>query len=146
MQHIVIKFDPVTQKPVITHEVRLWRDDQTVMWSFEGQFVWWPSSVAEPIVFSPADPVSGVSAWPGSQPAPIGPPPAPPDPDRRKYVADGGTPNPEAQPILYKYEADVAYPGKDGNGNDIELVAKVQQLRTATSSWIDPEILNEPQP
>ena len=149
MQHVIILYDPVSEQPFLTpYRARLWRDDQNIMWSFSAPNVWWDPEKAEPIVFSAGG--GPVSPWPGSQPSPIGPPPEPPERDRRRYVADGGTPNPGTDPILYAYDAWLEWEVM-GDQGVVEIRRGKVRARPSESEFakvepIDPEIVNEPEP
>ena len=152
MQHLLIRYDEETQVPfIIPYKGHLWRDDQSVMWSFAAPNVRWdpdpPNPEKGPIQFRPADPGTGVSAWPGSQPAPVGPAMVP---DRRRYVADGGAPNLGSTTILYMYDAYVEWETFTERGDMVvhrgKVQARPQHEQFAHIEPIDPEILNEPQP
>lgn len=150
MQHMIIKYDDVTNEPFVTpYKAKIWRDDQSVMWSFAATNVWWDAAKPEPIVFHQAD-AAGVSAWPGSQPAPIGPPPHPSERDRRRFTADGGSPNMGIDTIKYMYDAWVEWEVFGESGLVVvkrgKLHARPEEGLFVKIEPIDPEILNEPQP
>jgi hypothetical protein len=150
MQHVIIKYDEEAETPyIIPYRSQLWRDDQNIMWSFAAPNVRWDPLKPEPIVFQPANPETGVSAWPGSQPSPIGPPPTSGQ-DRRRYVADGGTPNFGDVPIKYMYDAWVEWDVIDESGRALTRTGKVQarpeHVEFRKIEPIDPEILNQPEP
>ncbi len=148
MQHILIKFDDEKQEPyVVPYAARVWRDDQNVMWSIATQKVWWDPAQVPAVKFQRADKVNGISAWPGSTPAPKGKLGSPPD--RRKYVAEGVS-NETNATIKYMYDAWVEWDATSAAGRVVRKRGKVKvQLeggKVKTIAAIDPEILNEPEP
>lgn len=163
MQHMIIRWDPIHKTPVVDpYRGNVWRDDQSVMWSFDPKAtnMWWdPSHPGTAIVFQEPGPGGTFEPWPGSLPAPIGPPPDAPDGrDRRRYQADAGSPNHGTEPYKYVYDAWVQWidPGDDQQPTqsgrvqayavaEMHLVISGARVTVHTEP-IDPEIVNQPQP
>jgi hypothetical protein len=151
MQHLVIKYDPVKQEPYVDpYRAKIWRDDQSVMWSFSTLFtnMWWdPEHADNAIQFAPANEV--FDDWPGPVPTPVGQKPG--MRDRRKYMADARKPNIGNTPIKYYYVAMVEWEVTNADGTRQPRRGRVRSRRgdlelELQSEAVDPEILNEPQP
>lgn len=134
-QHIMVERIDRWGKVVVTPELSaVWRDDQTILWMLAPGLMW-PKVSAEfpgPIYFP------DTSGWPGSQPAPVGPPPLNEnEPDTRHYVAECGKIMANDEWELYTYQITAQQIPVDAQ----QIGSEVPQI-----VWTDPDVENRPLP
>jgi hypothetical protein len=151
VQHVRIIPKPLNPDTpeALPFKIVVWRDDQTIKWGLSGGYTW-PAGVAQPIIFLPADPARGYKDWPGSVPAPIGPPPAPGEPDRRYYVASSDKIIPTNEPPEIYHYAFAVCP-LDNPNCMLDIIPGLsapmsQQWQDSGGMWHDPEVENQNQP
>jgi len=145
MQHVTI--DWKDNAPQVS-SVNLWRDDQSIMWSFAPDAdprLYWGGVPG--IIFLSAG--GKYSEWTGTQPQPLGVVPQD-GVDRRHYMANGEAPNLGKEVIYYHYDLVLHQP----TGETVRLSEVLPRRRAkhdkASASvnveLVDPEIPNQPQP
>ncbi|HEV7923641.1 MAG TPA: hypothetical protein VGR02_22875 [Thermoanaerobaculia bacterium] len=142
MQHVLVVYDEVKEKPVAyPFDVNLWRDDRLLMWELvTEQFEWsneGPGGVDKAVLMDSA-------AWftdGGTLPQPIGARDLD-QPDRRVYAAMGPGPADELQ--VYVYDMYVRRIGDTTS----EPIRVTKQLPPGAGPTIpvDPDISNQPHP
>ncbi|HEX8411310.1 MAG TPA: hypothetical protein VF883_20790 [Thermoanaerobaculia bacterium] len=145
MQHVTIDWK---DEALSVSPVSLWRDDQSIMWSFAPKAdprLYWGGVPG--VVFQPAG--GKYVDWPGTRPQPLGLVPENGN-DRRNYLANGESPNLGTDVIYYHYDLHLHLP----TGETVRLSELLASRRAplvvgsgpGSVEWIDPEIPNQPQP